>query len=351
MMERVSVLAITKNGVEMGKEIACHFPAWKIFAPEKLSDSRAGVAWFAEPVSSKIAQLFRENDALVCLFSLGAVVRLIAPHLGDKKSDPAVIVIDDRANFVISALSGHLGGANELARSMAERLGATAVITTAADVNETIAVDLVGREFGWTIQDDSVVTRASAAMVNREKIGVFQDAGQKEWWKGNLPKNVTRYDSMESLIMARPAAALIISDMVFDTIPENSVVYRPKTLVVGIGLHRDTAAAKIQSCLHECLERFSLSPRSIVKLVSIRKPVEVAGLAEFAAEAGIPVEYIKREDLAGIKVPNPSDAVKAFEGTPSVSEAAALLASGGSLVMEKQKFPPDLTISIARMQY
>ena len=97
-------------------------------------------------------------------------------------------MIDDNANFVISVLSGHLGGANELSNEIAEKMDATPVITTAADVNKTIAVDLVGREFGWKIDDDSNVTRISAFMVNKEKIGVFQNTGKKNGGKENFQK-------------------------------------------------------------------------------------------------------------------------------------------------------------------
>ena len=182
-MEKISVLAITKNGVNIGQNLKKLFPDWNIFAPEKFSNGDNTITWYSEPTSEKIVELFKNNDALVCLFSLGAVIRLIAKHLKDKKTDPAVIVIDDKTNFVISVLSGHIGGANELTQEIAEKIGALPVITTAADVNKTIAVDLVGREFNWKIDDDSTVTKISAHMVNEESIGVFQEVGNKKWYK------------------------------------------------------------------------------------------------------------------------------------------------------------------------
>ena len=185
-MERISVLAITKNGIEMGLSLKNLFPDWQIFAPSKFSDNNEMINWYDDSTSIKIVDLFQSNDALICLFSLGAVIRLIAPHIKDKKTDPAVIVIDDKAQFVISVLSGHLGGANELSNNIAAKINATPVITTAADVNKTIPVDLVGKEFGWKIDDDTTVTKVSAFMVNKEKIGVFQDAGEKDWWKNCL---------------------------------------------------------------------------------------------------------------------------------------------------------------------
>lgn len=349
-MERTTILAITKNGIKIASTIKEIFPTWQIFAPSKFADSTNAV-WYDDSTTAKIAELYKSSDAIICIFSLGAVIRLIAPHLGDKKTDPAVIVIDDKANFVISTLSGHLGGANELANELAKKLGATAIITTAADVNKTIPVDLVGRKFGWTIDDDSTVTKISAFMVNEEKIGIYQNAGEQNWWEGDLPKNVTVYDTLEKLEQSDSKGFLIISDeKITGQILKNAVVYRPKTLVVGVGLHGNTTKEKILEGLNVCLEKFGLSPKAVSRFASLRKPQEISSLVEAAKEFGVSVEYFEREELAKVRIPNPSVMVEAFEGTASVSEAASILSSNGALVVEKQKFPPDLTIAIARIE-
>ena len=348
-MEKTVVLAITKNGVKIGQKLKELFPDWIIFAPSKFSNENNDILWYSEPTSEKIIELFKNSNALVCLFSLGAVIRLIAPYLKDKKTDPAVIVIDDKTNFVISVLSGHIGGANELTQEIAEKIGAVPVITTAADVNKTIAVDLVGREFNWKIDDESTVTKISAHMVNEEPIGIFQETGKKNWYK-QLPKNVSVYDSLDDLKKSSSKAYLIISDKIIDEdLNKESVIYRPPSLVIGIGLHWDTSKNTIKDGIESCLKKFKLSSKSIAKLVSIKKPQDVQGLIDIGKEMRIPVEYVNREDLAEISAPNPSDIVKAFEGTASVSEAAAIKVSGGKLVVEKQKFPPNLTIAIARI--
>ena len=357
----VSVLAITKNGISICKRLKLLFPEWSGYAPLKFLDKdttdqdskendiiQNDITYYAEQTSSKIVKLFNDNDALICLFSLGAVIRLIAPHLKDKKTDPAVIVIDDKEKFVISVLSGHIGGANELANKIAKEIDAIPVITTAADVNKTIAVDLVGREFGWKIQDDSTITRVSAHMVNEEEIGVFQDAGNRDWYK-RLPKNVTIYDNIDSLFNSNATAHLIISDRIIKNHIPDTVVYRPQSLVVGVGLHHDTSKDTILTGIKQCTEKFGLYIGSIAKLISIKKPQDIQGLIIAGKELQVPVEYIDRKELSKITTPNPSDIVKTFEGTPSVSEAAALLSSGGELVVEKQKFPPNLTIAIARI--
>ncbi|MGA7900149.1 MAG: cobalamin biosynthesis central domain-containing protein, partial [Nitrososphaeraceae archaeon] len=173
----IAVLTITKHGLDIARVIKRNLKGVQIYSPAKFSDSDNEIIWFTEQTSKIVQNLFKSNRALICIFSLGAVIRLISPHIGDKKTDPAILVIDDKANFVISALSGHLGGANSMAEQIASFFpNAKPVITTAADVNETIAVDLVGREYGWEIENYENITKVSAMMVNEEKIGIYQDA-------------------------------------------------------------------------------------------------------------------------------------------------------------------------------
>lgn len=352
-MSRTAVVAITKHGIEIARRIKQKMPDVDIFVPAKHSDSATDVNWFSEHSTQLLGSLFKTHDALICVFSLGAVIRIIAPHLVDKKSDPAVIVIDDRANHVISALSGHLGGANALARLVASFLGAQPVITTAADVNETIAVDLVGREFGWTIENFENVTRVSAFMVNEEKIAIYQDAGEKKWWHAQLPKNVTLVDDIGQVKSPEFKAGLVISDRAVSD-PEiaiKSVIYRPKSLVVGIGLHWDTTKDVIESGIKTVFSERGLSLKSIRNVSSINREANVKGLEEFSKEYGIPVEIYDKEELAVVSVPNASPTVQKFEGTASVSEASSLLSSKGELIVPKQKFPPNLTVAVSRVPH
>jgi len=349
-VEKVSILAITKNGITIGHRLVEIFPDWDLYAPTKLHNEKK-VNWYHESTSEKIMELFKNSKALICIFSLGAVIRLISPVLKDKKIDPAVLVIDDKANFVISVLSGHLGGANELTQTIAQKLNATPVITTAADVNNTIAVDLLGKNLGWKIDDDANVTRISAYMVNEEKIGVYQDAGQTKWYE-KLPSNVKIFTNFEELKKSNSKGYLIISDKkIEESLSKNAVIYRPPTLVIGIGLHWDTPKQTIEEGIKKTLSKFNLSFKSIAKMASIKKPKDVQGLIDLGNEMKIPIEFVNREELAEISAPNPSEKVKFYEGTPSVSEAAAIRVSRGELIVEKQKFPPNLTIAVARIPF
>lgn len=221
---RTAVISITRHGVALAGRVVAALPGAQLFAPEKF----AAEAELAAPGSAhsypcrtgeQIGRLFAEYDALIAIFSLGALVRLIAPYLQSKTADPAVVVLDEAGRFVIPVLSGHLGGANALAGQLAEALGAEAVLTTASDVRQTLAVDLLGRELGWTFEatHDELV-HASAAVVNDEPVALVQEAGSTDWWTnhangrhGPRPANVTQFDTLEDVAPEKFAAVLWIS--------------------------------------------------------------------------------------------------------------------------------------------
>ncbi len=354
MKDNIGIICITRHGIDIARRIKAFIPTAQIYAQSKHSDSQADITWFDDSASSLTSKVFKIHSALICIFSLGAVIRLISPLLSDKKKDPAVLVIDDKANFVISALSGHLGGANSLSREVANLLGAQAVITTAADVNATIAVDLLGREFNWTIENFENVTKVSAYVVNEERVGIFQDSGERGWWSGSkLPDNIILVDKIEDIRSAEFKAGIIISDrcVPYQELIEKSVIYRPKSLVVGVGLHRDTTAEDIRKGMDDVFKEKGLALGSVRNISSIDKNDSDGGLKKFSEEYKIPLQLYDKTLLANVIVPNPSQVVKKFEGIPSVSEAAAILSSGGELIIPKQIFPPNLTLAVAKIRF
>jgi cobalt-precorrin 5A hydrolase len=188
-------------------------------------------------------------------------------------------------------------------------------------------------------------------MVNEEKIALYQGAGEKNWWPAPLPKNVTLVDSIDQIKSQEFKGGLIISDRLISdqTIVSKSVIYRPKSLVVGIGLHWDTSKETINSGINTVLQEKGLSFQSIRNIASIDRKAKVKGLEEFSIQYRIPVEIYEKDRLASVDVPNPSATVQRFEGTSSVSEASSLLSSKGELIIPKQKLPPNLTIAVSRV--
>jgi len=352
LKEKIAVIAITKNGIRIARVIKKNIINTEIYVPQKFYNEDSTIIWFEETTQKKISDLFKSYDALICIFSLGAVIRLISKLLKDKKTDPAILVIDDKATFVISTLSGHLGGANALSRYIAAFLNSLPVITTAADVNKTISVDLIGNELGWVIDNYENVTKVSAHMVNEEKIAIFQDVGERTWWNTeNFPSNVIIIKDIKNIKDDLYKGGIVITDKIItdNAILFKSVIYRPKSLVIGLGLHWDTTKEDILNGIKAIFEKNGLSFASIQSLSSIKKKIPVKGLDEFSKEFHIPLYLYEKEELEQISVPNPSATVKKFEGIPSVSEASSILHSHGTLIIPKQKFPPNLTIAICRV--
>lgn len=221
---KIAVVSITRHGIALAGQVVTALPGAQLYAPEKFAAEAEQAApgashTYAGKVGDQVPALFAAFDGLVCIVSLGAIVRLIAPHLKGKEVDPAVVVIDEAGKFAIPVLSGHLGGANALAGHLATALGAQAVLTTASDARQTIGVDLLGRELGWRFEaTHEELVRVSAAMVNDEPVALVQEAGTTDWWNGHangrsgpLPANVTCFDRLEAVDIDAYAAVLWIS--------------------------------------------------------------------------------------------------------------------------------------------
>ena len=238
----VALLAITKSGASKAATIAAELPDADIFVTEKFSDLVSDlpntVNIISLPARQHIGKLFENYDQIIFLVALGGVVRLIADHLKSKETDPGVIVVDNAAQFVIPVLSGHIGGANEFAIKLAEILGATPVVTTAADVGNTIAVDILGRELGWKTESrDKSLTRVAAMMVNEEPIAMIQETGAEvsDWWKkpAPIPKNIQLFQHFDEVDLDKFAGVLWVTDAeiaesVWLELKDRLIVYRPE---------------------------------------------------------------------------------------------------------------------------
>lgn len=236
---RVCLLAITKHGTALARRLASALPRAHVFTSSKFVDVFDGlpnaVHAYQGALKDSVGSLMQGYDQIVCFVSLGAVVRLIAPHLRSKEEDPGVIVVDDVGRYVIPMLSGHVGGANEWAERVAALLDATPVLTTASDVGGTVAVDILGRHLGWQVEAPKInITRVSAAVVNAEPIAIVQEAGSRYWWTrpGALPANIELLQSFDQVRPEHHKAVLWITHQTIDDETwarwaERLVAYRP----------------------------------------------------------------------------------------------------------------------------
>jgi cobalt-precorrin 5A hydrolase len=251
-------------------------------------------------------------------------------------------------------LSGHLGGANALARQIAALTGGQAVITTAAEALGTLAGDLLGKEWGWTIANPERVTAVSAAVINGERVGIYQDAGRRDWWPKERawPAHFSRVSSLADLQKEEYRAGLVITFRRPEDVPEliraKVVIYHPKVLVVGIGCVRGVSGEEIEEAVRVVCVKHSVAFASIGQVATIDVKASEAGLQTFVARYHLPLQTFSAAQLNTVSnLPHPSAWALRSVGAQGVAEPAALAAAGTTkLLVEKVKIG-GVTVAIA----
>jgi cobalt-precorrin 5A hydrolase len=362
----IAVYAITKHGIAIAERLVAALPDADLYVSEKLyALAPAHARPMPLPMGPLLADTFTAYDCHVHVISVGAVVRMIAPLMKDKKVDPAIVCVDDDARFAICVLSGHVGRGNAFTSRIAEVLGAQPVITTASDVRGTLTVDILGRDLGWVLDDpDRNVTRGCAAVVNAAPVVLVQETGEPTWWPEDapLPPGVTYATSLDDIVPARYEMLLVASDReLADTHPEhwaNAVIYRPKSLVVGLGCDKDTPPDLVERGLVSLLAQYRLSVKSIKAIATIDLKRDEPAFVELALRHRWPLHVYAADELDGVPgIENPSQTVKRHVGTRAVAEPAALLAAGAdTLLVPKHSYTEagagrSMTLAIARIPF
>lgn len=347
----LAVITVTKQGIALGERILAAEPGAVLYVPAKYSlRGTDRIRSFPGPLSPLLAEIYGTYDGFVFLMATGIVVRMIAEHIRDKRYDPAVVVMDITGRFAISLVSGHLGGANALTRRLAETTGATPVITTGTDVNETIAPDLIAMEIGGEVDDFEVMKKVSAALVDGDATGVVDLTGiDAPSLAGPLKSNVKIFPTLEALRESPVVAGIVITNRLLDltAFHRRIVILRPKNLVVGVGCNRGTAADEIVEAIEGVLRERGLSRKSVRTLATVDAKRDEAGLVEAAARLGLPLAFCSKATLNAVpNVPNASEAPMRFVGVQGVAEPSALVVSGGRLVVDKVK-SGNVTVAVA----
>lgn len=312
---------------------------------------------FSTSLRDHIATIWPQYRAIIFGIATGAVVRLIAPLLEDKATDPAILVVEATGKFVISLCGGHQGGGDKLAGAIAPLLGATAILTGAANGLDLPAIDVLGIPFGWQ-RGDGDWTAVSAAISRGEPVEVMQEAGAT-LWQQHLPQN--HPFRFSDFAPTSPAARVWISPTKRQFAPENDfprVQWHPRVLWLGIGCERGTAKTLMSEAIASTCQRYHLATEAIAGIGTIDLKVDEVGILELVAQGNYPLQSFSAQSLAKVSVPNPSSTVAAAVNTPSVAEAAALLAAGedSSLLVPKQVFKDErgavtVAIAVASQEY
>lgn len=323
-MNTISIIPISDSSRVLAERILASYPDAKIL-----------------PFGSFSKEVFHESSSLVFIGAMGICVRSIAPFAEDKHTDPAVVCIDSTGKYVIPVLSGHIGGANDLSKELANLLGAEAIITTQSDNTNLWPLDTLGKKYDWTlIAKDS--NAAISTFVNGKPTALLLDIRDKgtDYLERTAPPHVSIFYSFEAIPQQDYGLLMIVSPKQYDTsIP--TITYIPKVLHLGMGCRKDMQGdpTVVYEHIKDVLRDKRLYPEALadVNTIDLKKCEPVLTLLAYGVME-CPFHTYTSEELKDIPVPNPSEKVLEVTESPSVSEASAIYAAhGGPLLVEKQK--------------
>ncbi|MCX8462239.1 precorrin-4 C(11)-methyltransferase [Bacteroides fragilis] len=342
---KTAIIVISEASISMAKTLKQELPESEIFSTIANADCRHIPA-----LQEAVPQLFRDSDALIFIGAMGICVRAIAPCIEDKKTDPAVLCVDSTGRYVISVLSGHVGGANGLTQYVAGILGAEPVITTRSDRTGLWALDTLGKKYDWQAipGENCDMNHLISLFVDCAPTALLldiRDEGTAQL-EHTLPSHVDVFYNFKDIDTGRYRLLLLVTPYLYETSGMQALYYVPKVLHMGMGLARNAGPknAVITRLMNTLLEA-NIIPASIRTISSIeeKKHEEVLKLLADAYE----LHLYTASQLSQVDVPTPSEVVDKYMGTPSVSEASALLtAGGGPLILPKQKCE-NFTVAIA----
>ncbi len=376
-----AILCLTENGLRLAERLAAYRPDATLYIPsrllaqggqndeQKLSTAGRGaqengtlVRLYFDDWQEAFREAFHNYSALICIMATGIVVRSLAPLMVSKLTDPAVVVMDENGEYVISLIAGHIGGANQLAREIAADMGGQAVITTASDVGGKAAVDLLAMEMDALIDPIIRIKTINRALVEAKTVYLYSPwplvkipAGFH--WRGWPESKSTQME--RELITARQSEPKVIDKLLEPAVlispwkvkidhQRELMQLCPRNLVLGVGCRKNISIDELEQALAEVMEQFSLDENCICKLASIDFKLQEAALQELAVRLKIPLQGFSAEEIRTLDGSyEPSEWVNQHIGVGGVCEPAARLASGGGIMLVPKQKRSAVTISVA----
>ena len=358
----IAVVAITRRGVETAIKIKkaldnTGLPC-KVYAPEKYSQN--GVVSLNKKLADFIKDSYSTVDALVAVMATGIIIRSVAPLLESKLTDPAVIGVDATGKFVISLLSGHYGGANELAKIIAQGIGGTAVITTASDATGKQSVDELARTLHLTIQNPESLVTVNSAIVNGDHLVVVL-IGDVEVPTNQIGcyeiKRAENAAQALEIISSYDAGVIVTSQSLsseilrIDKVVKPFTILKTKLIVVGLGARKDSSADSIIEAVDIALERVHVPLASVNRFATVDIKRSSTAMLTAAEHLGRSLEFLSVDALRSLNHKDLSPDSKMVQekiGVGGVCERAALLVAGenSKLILKKTKLN-GVTVAIA----
>ncbi len=295
-----------------------------------------------DSLSGWIAENFKGCESLIFIGAMGIAVRCIAPLVESKHSDPAVVNIDSSGRYVVSLLSGHVGGANQLTKNIAHIIGAEAVISTKSDNEDLWALDTLDKEFGWIASYKSKsINEPIFSLVNGEKVALLLDIRDRgtEYLERTKPENVDIYYDYSQIDLNEYKLLIAVTPRKYYDSKIDTIYYHPAILHMGVGCRKECAVDGVADYIKGELSKSNIAVESIASISTIELKKDEPLIKELSQSLNTEsINVFKAEELSDIKVKNPSQKVVEVTGVAGVSESSAIVASnGGELILEKQK--------------
>ncbi len=342
---KLAIIAFTRSGSEWAKRIRDAYEQ-KGNTCVCCCKGKAAADWGLPVLTGSLKEwvgsMFRECDSLLFIGAAGIAVRAIAPFVVSKASDPAVLVMDEQGHFVISLLSGHLGGANALTREIAALVGAEPVITTATDAGERFSVDDFARRENLYLDSLALAKEVAADILEQKTVGLYSDFEVT----GPIPPELS--------IQKRDGLGISISvDESYDPFPRTLHLI-PRIAVLGIGCKKGTPMEQIEALVKQVLRENQLSRHAAAKVASIDLKKEEPGLLAFCEAWKLPFLTYSAEELSAVECEggfSESAFVRQITGVGNVCERSALLAAGRKKLFQRKVAEGGVTVAIALEEY
>lgn len=340
-MRTLAVISFSLTGCVLAERISEHFKncGWQVKTAVKsvyLPDS------LELPLKEWTRRRFADCEAICFVGACGIAVRSIAPFIKSKKTDPAVLTVDECGQYVVALLSGHLGGANELAKETAQVLGANAVVTTATDLHGKFAVDVFAKKNGCAIFPMTAAKAFSAALLAGEPVGFYSDFP----WEGELPEGMVL--AREKVPSKNPAIGAAVT-VRKDCRPFAQTVYLvPKIVAVGLGCKKGKDMQAIERGVRKAVQQAGIWPQALGRAASICLKAEEEGIQQWCESADLPYETYTREEL--LTVPGEftsSEFVRGITGVDSVCERSAAKAGNAGRLIQRKTAEDGVTCALA----
>ncbi len=347
-MNKIAIIISSEQGLQIARTIRQELPGTELFTKGEQADC-TGIT----SITAFVSEHFSRYDALVFIGALGICVRAIASSVQSKYTDPAVINIDTTGRHVISVLSGHVGGANQLTRRVANILGAEAIITTQSDNTGLWALDTLGKKQGWKTETTAPMNDIITTFVNTRPTALLLDTRDEgtRYLERTAPEHVEIFYHFEDIDFSKFQLLVAVTPFRHES-PIPALYYRPAVLHLGVGCRKECNPVGVAENIFHALESARLSPLALASVSTIDLKKDEPLVHDITRKAGVSLHVYTVDELKDIEVPNPSEKVTEVTSVPGVAETCALKsASNTRLLLEKQKHKlsegNDFTFAVA----